>query len=178
MKTEIKDNALRQYLSFEKTLRKFFSDSMDCKNRCGEKFNCCNDFDGKHRGMGSFANMWDRYVISKTFPEWIDYEKNRKKDRCPYLSDTGCVIPSGRPTICTVFVCSDYKGILGPGEEKILQGYTMISLYMSEVLRQQVAGSADVMLVKKVDNLFKTAEEAIQNSDRFTEKFHYSSIIS
>ena len=187
-----------------------------CKGRC-----CTNGY-GSKRNINNLMNEYDKAVMTITFPEFMSYEGKGKvkstgpknlvsEDRAKYYSDiiycdfntdTGCIIPEGRPSICVTHVCTAYSftndlGIPYEIEEHVLRGHSRVSRALSGILPPTTWKSKEGRFSEDhhmrehydvddpqiedriiyVNSLFKKSEEIINSHDEFKIKFNPTPIV-
>ena len=167
------EKVMTNYLDFEKSLRAFFDENLHC-SRCKPKDCCCSYGSGMNDGLESFIYSWDHYVMDHTFPQWRSISEN--DTRCKFLSDKGCIIPSGRPCICTTYYCNTHDGILTPYEEtRIVDEYKNVAKRMSALIDLKHGGiSEEINAVYLIGSYFESAQQVMGMNDKFKKKFVYT----
>jgi hypothetical protein len=168
------DSVLREYLKFEKPIRTFFDDNMATRCRqCPPDELCCSYRSEKN------LTAWDTFVMDKNFSQWRDIsEKSKNGSYCQFLSEKGCIIPTGRPNICTAHICLRREDVLDyESRRDILDTYKRIGMYMDWILRLGVGSERESQILTQVDDCFRVGESAIKDNERFREKFAYEPIL-
>jgi len=171
------DSVLREYLKVEKSLRDYYNSNLDC-SKCPTGESCCVDTHVR-RGVDIFL-PWDHYVMKRTFPQYMDIERNRDADdpKCSYLSDKGCIIPEGRPTQCTKYVCPPQRRKRDFTTTRVILAFAHISDDMSRIMVEGISYEKELDLLKDADDTFKDIKKMIGETDRISKKYEYESIFN
>jgi hypothetical protein len=204
--------AMSNYLAEEKSIR-----SLPYWDVCAEcKGLCCSDIRMIPRDVDHLFSGWDMEVVAKTFPGWTSYAgKEGKKvpypklpngkveyrTYCSFNSDDGCIIPEGRPAICTGHICEDYEkmdelNIPYDVKRNVLLGHCMIGIALSGLMPAKsqrsrldrwyelnhMTANYNVMepqiadRVRFINSMFGKSEDVINSHKDFKEKFKFKRI--
>ncbi len=173
---KFKESVFKQYLLAEKSLRTYFDEHYDCAN-CPNVRPCCSVINEITSSVKEIMSEWDDYVISKTYPGWKS-ELGKEPEYCDFYSDTGCIIPEGRPNVCTEHQCNNYPNVLTQEDQtRILDGFSWIGTTMDSIIRDNLKDNDLINSAYAVDYYFSIMQKAIENNDDFSEKFEYDAVM-
>jgi hypothetical protein len=206
---QIIPQVIPNYLAVEKSIR-----SLPYWEVCGEcKGFCCTNNKGIDRDANHVLSEFDREVLAITFPEWPSHTNKEKKQHpnaskkypnylvyCDFNSDTGCIIPEGRPAMCTSYVCYDGEmydqNISHDINTEVMRGHYKIAIALGGLLPTKSSRSVHDRMYESVhmgskynvakpqiedrvmfiNSTFKKSEKIINSHKDFKVKFNFKSI--
>lgn len=172
------DKIRNEYLKVEKSFRAYFDKHFDCAN-CDPIDCCCrNTAEDGEPFFNHIIFPWEVYVLDKTFPQWSDYidDNDGEKEFCTFFTDKGCMIPEGRPTICTTAHCDKYKDIVTEDVSAALDNYNDISKLMNRYMVRGVDIVEETDFFRNLETYFKIIENVVNTNDSFPVKYEYEAI--
>ena len=173
------DRIRDEYLKVERSFRSYFDKNFDCAS-CDPVDCCCkNTADDGEPFFNHLIFPWEVYVLNKTFPQWDEYvgEGDGEKEFCSFFTDKGCIIPEGRPMICTVTICDKYDDTVTEDVKAAFENYNDISKLMNKYMVRGVDLLEEVEFFRNLETYFRIIENVVSENDMFPVKYEYEAIV-